>query len=84
MILDFEGRAMIRRRDDHHLDGTLGPWWARCPDGIIIVCLPCGAAIRLVQHTVDVAGRVSPSVCCTYDACFHEMVRLLDFERAQP
>ena len=84
MILDSEGRVMFRRRDDHRVDGTPGPWWARCPDGIILVCLPCGHVVRLVQHTTDSVGRVSPSLCCSYGDSFHEMARLLDFERSQP
>ena len=59
--------------------------WRRCrePDGTFtasLSCPKCGRVCSLSGHSIDKAGKVTPSVICGYEDCdFHDHLVLKDW-----
>jgi hypothetical protein len=51
-------------------------------DTIAILCMSCGRAMCLPNHTIAGDGAVSPSVVCPHGCGWHVFVRLKDWSNS--
>ena len=75
-------KVLLPKRGDDHDEP--GPWWAPIQtvkgdrNPYPMVCCPNGHIAGIASHSVDAAGKVTPSLVCPTDGCDYHVHATLD------